>query len=138
MSAPGTGGGALALTEALVDQLIAAARRAAPREACGLLVGTGGRVVRVVETANAAESPTLYAIPPEEHLAAIRAARSDGLDVIGAYHSHPHSAAVPSATDAAEAFADFTFVIVGLAPAAHVRAWRFADGNFAEVPLVRR
>jgi proteasome lid subunit RPN8/RPN11 len=138
MSAQGAAGAALDLAEALVDQLIAAARRAAPREGCGLLVGTGCRVVRVVETANAASSPTLYAIPPEEHLAAVRAARAEGLDVIGAYHSHPHSTAVPSATDAAEAFADFTFVIVGLVPAPDVRAWRFADGNFAEVALVRR
>jgi proteasome lid subunit RPN8/RPN11 len=128
----------LELNDALVDALIAAARRAAPREACGLLVGTGSSVVRTVETANAAASATLYAIPPDKHLAAIRAARADGLDVIGAFHSHPHSAAVPSATDTAEAFPDFIFVIVGLAPTPHVRAWRFEAGNFAEVALVRR
>lgn len=138
MVQPPGGAPTLNLSDALVDTLIAAARRAAPREACGLLVGRGSTVIRAVETANAATSATLYAIPPHEHLAAIRAARADGLDVIGAFHSHPHSAAVPSPTDAAEAFADFIFVIVGLAPTPHVRAWRYDAGNFAEVALVRR
>jgi proteasome lid subunit RPN8/RPN11 len=136
MPAEGAAAGALHLSDTLRAQLVAAARRAAPREACGLLVGTGRRVVRAAETTNAAAAPTKYAIPPDEHFAALRAARRDGLDVIGAFHSHPHSAAVPSATDAAEAFPDFFFVIVGLAPALEVRAWRFERGNFAEVPLV--
>lgn len=126
----------LILADDLVARLVDQAGRAAPREACGLLVGRDRRVLRVVPTSNAARSHSRYAIPPEEHFAALRAARADGLDVIGAYHSHPHSAAVPSPTDTAEAFPDFDFLIVGLAPGPHLRAWRLTGGNFAEVGLV--
>lgn len=118
--------------------LVALARGGAPREVCGLLVGRARTIVRVVPTPNDAPRPTEYAIPAEAHFAAIRAARAEGLEVIGAYHSHPGSAAEPSPRDAAAAFEDFVFLIVGLAPAAHLRAWTFTAGNFAELALVRR
>lgn len=118
--------------------MLAHAERDAPHEACGLLLGVGRAVVRVVATANADGSATRYTIPPEQHFAALRLARAGGLDVVGAYHSHPQGAAEPSPTDAALAFPDFTFVIAGLAPEPHLRAWRFVDGNFVELRLVRR
>lgn len=132
------GSGPLILREADATALVAMARAGAPCEVCGLLVGREGEVVRIVPTANDAGRPTEYAIPPEAHFAAIRAARAEGLEVIGAFHSHPASAAEPSPRDAATAFPEFVFLIVGLAPRAHLRAWRFADGNFAELALVRR
>ncbi len=125
------------IAAATADAILAHAQREAPREACGLLVGAGAVVTRVVPTANADQSATRYTIPPEAHLAAIRAARAEGLDVIGAYHSHPRSAAVPSATDTAEAFPGFIIAIAGLAPEPHVRAWHLVAGNFAELRLVR-
>lgn len=130
--------GPLILRDADAATLIVLARAGAPREVCGLLVGRDRRVERVVPTANDAVRATEYAIPPEAHFAAIRAARADGLEVIGAFHSHPGSPAEPSPRDAADAFEDFVFLIVGLAPDAHLRAWTFADGNFAELALVRR
>ena len=68
----------------------------------------------------------------------MREARARRLDVVGAYHSHPRSAAIPSATDAVAGFSDFLFLIIGLGvdPPA-VAAWSWTDGNFAAVPLVR-
>jgi proteasome lid subunit RPN8/RPN11 len=117
--------------------MLAHAEHDAPHEACGLLIGTGRTVVRAVPTANADASATRYTIPADEHFAALRQARAKGLAVIGAYHSHPRGAAEPSPTDAATAFPGFVFVIAGLAPEPHVRAWRFVDGNFVELRLVR-
>ena len=129
--------GAIRVPAALVAAILAHAAREAPREACGLLVGVGPDVSRVVPTANADASATRYTVPPEAHFAALREARGAGLEVVGAYHSHPRGAAVPSATDTAEAFPDFVFLIAGLAPEPHARAWRLVDGNFAELRLVR-
>ena len=94
-------------------------------------------VTRAVATPNADASATRYSIPPDRHFAAIRDARTAGLDVVGAYHSHPHGRSEPSPTDTAEAFADFVFVIAGLEPRPHVRAWQLLDGNFVELRLVR-
>ena len=63
-------------------------------------------VLDATPVANVAAEPRRhYRIDPREHLRRfVHDARRRSLDVIGAYHSHPRSAAVPSATDAAEAF----------------------------------
>jgi desampylase len=95
---------------------IAHARDAAPAECCGVLIGTGERIVEAVRARNIADRPTRFEIDPKDHLDARRLARSRGLDVVGFYHSHPHSAASPSETDLAEAYyPDLVHLIVSLA-----------------------
>jgi proteasome lid subunit RPN8/RPN11 len=127
------------LSERVEAALVAHARQTAPGECCGLLIGTPEEVVDAVAARNLADDPaTRYVIDPRDHLQALRSARQRGLQVVGAYHSHPRSAARPSATDAAEAFSEFVFVIVGLAThPPEVTAWTWVDGNFAPLPLVR-
>jgi proteasome lid subunit RPN8/RPN11 len=112
-----------------VRDMLAHAREEAPRECCGLLVGTGESVVRSVRARNLDAKATRYLIDPEDHFAAIRAARAEGLEVVGAYHSHPSSTPVPSATDIAEANSgsDFLYVIVSLVNE-DVRAYRIDMG----------
>ena len=112
-----------------VTDMLAHAREDAPRECCGLLIGTGDSVVRSVRATNLDTHDTRYLIDPNDHFKAIRDARAEGLDVIGAYHSHPASAPIPSATDIAEANggADFLYVIVSLI-GDDVRAYRMDAG----------
>ena len=114
------------------------AASAAPHECCGLLLGTADVVLDFVATRNASAEPLCrFEIPPAEHFAAIRRSRAAGIEVIGAYHSHPRSAPVPSSTDLAEAFEEFLFVIAGRpAERWEIRAWRLSSGNFVEVALV--
>lgn len=128
---------AVIVPDAVVREILAHCRQAAPAEACGLLVGRGRHITRAVPTENADASPTRFAIPPDAHFAALRAARREGLEVIGAFHSHPHSPAVPSATDRDAAFPDFLVLIATLVAPPAVRAWSLVDGNFTEVVLVR-
>jgi proteasome lid subunit RPN8/RPN11 len=92
------------------------ARDEAPRECCGLLIGKDSSIVRSVRARNLDSMATRYRIDPEDHFAAIRGARAERLEVVGAYHSHPSSAAVPSPTDIAQADSgpDFLYVIVSL------------------------
>ena len=128
------------------EALITHARADAPRECCGLMIGHQTLVERVVPAVNVRASDVSYLIDPRDHFAAIRAARSEGLSVVGGYHSHPRSQALPSATDLAEsAGPGFLYVIV--APAFR-DGWRLGAffllsrpgdsvaGNFLEVPLV--
>jgi proteasome lid subunit RPN8/RPN11 len=131
------GAGAIAIPGVVLDDIVAHAAAEAPREACGLLVGRGREVRRSVRARNAAASPARYEVDPHDHFAAIRGARADGLEVIGAYHSHPAAPAEPSPTDREHAFEDFVFVIAALQPSPHARAWTLEAGNFAERPLVR-
>jgi proteasome lid subunit RPN8/RPN11 len=109
--------------------MLAHARREAPRECCGLLIGKGDSVDRSVPARNLDETATRYLIDPEDHFAAIHTARAEGFEVIGAYHSHPSSAPVPSPTDVAEANggSDFVYVIVSLVND-DVRAYRIDGG----------
>lgn len=119
----------------VIAEIEAHARETAPEECCGLLVGRPDAVSSSVRARNVADDrQRRYLIDPRDHFAAIRQARRLGLDVIGAYHSHPASAPIPSETDRAEAFEAFVFLIVG---ASETRAWRLSAGNFTEVPLVR-
>lgn len=120
----------------VIAEMLAHARVEAPRECCGLLIGQGESVVRSVRARNLDVKATRYLVDPEDHFAAIRAARADGLEVIGAYHSHPSSAPVPSATDIAEANSgsDFLYVIVSLI-GDDVRAYRMEPGTFTPRPL---
>jgi proteasome lid subunit RPN8/RPN11 len=119
---------------AALDALVAHARETAPAECCGMLLGDGEAVTEARPARNLATDLNRFLIDPKDHIAARRDARAHGLDVVGFYHSHPHSAAVPSPTDLAEAsYPDHVYLIVGLAgeqPDVHL--YRFAAGDFTE------
>jgi proteasome lid subunit RPN8/RPN11 len=117
--------------------MIAHARREHPNECCGLLAGSGDLIDQCVPARNIRASATRYLIDPQDHFALIRRLRGTSRQILGAYHSHPSSPAVPSATDLAEAqYPDFVWVIVSLADpnAPDVRAYRIDAGRFEEVP----
>ena len=120
----------------VIADMLDHARQEAPRECCGLLIGKGDVVVRGIRARNLDDRATRYLIDPKDHFAAIRDARAEGKDVIGAYHSHPSSAPVPSATDIAEVQggSDFLYVIVSLVKD-EVRVYRFGTGRFDPCPL---
>ena len=81
-------------------------------------------------------APHRYLIDPRDHFAAIRTARAGGLDVVGAYHSHPDSSPVPSQIDLREAD-DPQFLHIIVSPAAGgCRAYLLTDRNFLEVEIV--
>ncbi len=112
------------------------ARDEAPRECCGLLIGTGDSVVRHVRAKNAEPGGTRYLIDPGDHFRAIRQARAEGLDVIGAYHSHPASPPIPSATDIAEANSGPEFFYVIVSPLhAEARAYQIDAGKYQPVEM---
>jgi proteasome lid subunit RPN8/RPN11 len=122
----------------LLADMLDHARQDAPLECCGLLLGVDGRVEESVRTRNVRASRTAYLIDPAEHLAVMKRVRAEGRTVLGAYHSHPRSPAVPSPTDLDEAhYEDFLYVIVSLAdPAApDVRGYRLNGRNFVPVTL---
>jgi proteasome lid subunit RPN8/RPN11 len=99
------------------------------------------RVVRRLPAANQRrDRPTdRYALAPETLLAAQKQARADGLDLVGYYHSHPGSAAVPSAFDREHAWPGVSYLIVSVqgGRAEEARSWRLADDreSFDEEPL---
>ena len=120
----------------VVSGMLAHAREEAPRECCGLLVGRETSIVRSVRARNLDGKATRYLIDPEDHFAAIRSARTEGLEIVGAYHSHPSSTPVPSETDIAEADSGSDFLYVIVSPIRDdVRAYRIEAGVYTLVDL---
>ncbi|TAD83948.1 MAG: M67 family peptidase [Sphingomonadales bacterium] len=110
------------------------AAAAHPHEACGILLGTDGRITEARKTANVHPAPaTHFEIDPQALIDAHRAARAGGLDVIGYYHSHPSGPPAPSATDRACASGDGKVwaIVSPNDPDAVARFWQDGEQGFA-------
>jgi proteasome lid subunit RPN8/RPN11 len=128
------------LRTGVLEGVYAHARDARPAECCGILVGRAGDVVDAIRARNLSENPNRFLIDPKDHIDARRRARGRGLDVVGFYHSHPHSPPDPSPADEAEAlYADHLYLIVSLAcEPPEPRLYRLHAARFVEVPFVIR
>jgi len=91
------------LSQTQKQTLIEHAKKCSPAESCALLLGkeesSTSTVKNIFLTKNVENSPVNFTIDNEELLAGYQEAEKQGLDVIGIFHSHPHSEAHPSLTD---------------------------------------
>jgi len=118
---------------------VAHARFCHPEEACGLLaVDDAGRLQMAYATTNVDGSRVHFTVSPREHFSAIRHAESRGWSIGGSFHSHPESAAFPSARDISGALDPaWLYVVVGMGGAVtEVRGFRIRQGIVEEVSLV--
>jgi proteasome lid subunit RPN8/RPN11 len=132
-------GGALQIGRKHLLDMIAHARKDAPNEACGILAGRHGRVMRIYRIRNADQSPTSYRLYPDEQYRAFKDIEERGLDIVGIYHSHITAPAIPSETDIQWAYSsDVSYVLISLADPQdpRIRAFHIAEGGFAEQDLV--
>ncbi len=130
---------AVVMPESVGRGLLTHARNEAPLECCGLLIGTKEQVVRSARARNICQSPTRYRVDPVDHFEAIRTARNEGLEVVGAYHSHPASLPRPSETDLSQAnYPHFVYVIVSLVSkeTEAIRGYRLRSGQATQVELL--
>jgi len=97
----------LEVTSGTIATLLEEATQAHPRECCGLLLGKGARIAMARPAANVHSQPERhFEIDPKALIAAHRASRAGGLEVLGYYHSHPNGRSEPSAEDCAQASGD--------------------------------
>lgn len=128
----------LRLPRAARDEVERRSREAHPHEACGLLVGSASaeavRVVRAERAANVERDRAhdRFTLAPEDWLRIETAARDQGLEVVGIWHSHPDHPALPSATDLAAAWEGYAYLIVRVGPGgvADWRAWQLEGRRF--------
>jgi proteasome lid subunit RPN8/RPN11 len=126
------------VTKDVIEHILAHARQDAPIEACGYLVGLEDLITRAIAITNAERREDHFTFDPKEQFEAYKAAGELGVEIIGAYHSHPATPAQPSAEDVRLAFDPaMLYVIVSLTEGkATVKAFRITDGEFEEEPLV--
>ena len=122
----------------VIARIVAHAVEELPNECCGLLIGSSDIVEDATRARNLKRSRTKFQVEPADHFAAIRKARAAGLEVVGAYHSHPSGPSGPSDTDRARLTDPSMFhIIVSLAHGTKtVRAFRLVDGNFSPLEIV--
>ena len=93
----------IVLTESQKLQLVEHAEKFNPNESCALLFGKENDEKVTVEEIffanNIEESPINFTISNEELLKGYKIAEEKNLEVIGIFHSHPNSEAIPSSTD---------------------------------------
>ncbi len=130
---------------AILEEMIAHAVAEFPLECCGLLAGHVRDGVATVSTrfaiVNELQSENAYRTEPRGMLAAFRAMRESGTELLAIYHSHPTSEPVPSARDLAQNTygESVVHVIVGRVNATPtVRAWWLTERDSREVAMQTR
>jgi len=109
----------ISITEALLNEIREHGVRDYPYECCGLLLGRftteGKSVTETYAISNAREESAKrnrFLIEPAELMRGERYARERDLEVVGFYHSHPDSPAVPSQYDLEHAWPTYSYIIV--------------------------
>ena len=127
----------------LASAMLEHARAELPNEACGLVSGSiqTGDAVAFHPARNSERSALRYTVHPDDLLRIILEIEDAGRDLVGIFHSHTRSPAVPSATDLRESmYPEPFYVLASLAdpdapPERALRAWRIRDGQSTEVPV---
>lgn len=106
------------LPESLAEAIRGHGENAYPAECCGALAGRVTaedlkEVVRLEPAVNRrTDDPHRYLIAPDDLRRLEERLKSEGLEIVGYYHSHPDHPAVPSAFDADHAWPWYSYVIV--------------------------
>ena len=81
------------IPQSIIEELIAQARKDAPDETCGYLLGTSGNagdsVTENYWMENIDHSPEHFSFAPKDQFTALKYARSKGLKILANWHSHP-------------------------------------------------
>jgi len=127
----------LTIDSAIVDAIVAHARRDHPDEACGVVAGPIGSDLpaRLIPMDNAARSMTFYEFDSMEYLRVWREMDDNDEEAVVIYHSHTATEAYPSRTDADIAgWPDAHYLLVSTREpdSEEIRSFRIVDGVVTE------
>jgi proteasome lid subunit RPN8/RPN11 len=130
----------LTIDAAILDAIVAHARRDHPDEACGVVAGPAGSdtPTRHIPMDNAARSMTFYEFDSMEQLRVWREMDDADEEPVVIYHSHTATEAAPSRTDvnlAAEPGAHYLLVSTRDPQSTEIRSFRIVDGAVTEEPV---
>lgn len=130
------------ISEDLIGEIVAHSRDDLPNECCGLIGGTTdgeGEMISVHRARNAAATWLRYEVHPADQFRIMERIDESGEELVGIYHSHTKSEAVPSQTDVnlADGWPDPLYLICSLEHAEDpvVRAFAITGGAAEEVEL---
>jgi [CysO sulfur-carrier protein]-S-L-cysteine hydrolase len=124
---------------ALVERIVAHARRDFPNECCGMIAIRDGEAVAIHEATNVAASPLRFEVEGREIIRAQDAFEDDRAELGAIYHSHTRSEPYPSQTDVnfAAGWPGVEWLIVGLRRDEEptVRSYLIEDGVVQEIDV---
>lgn len=123
---------AILVPSAVAREMVEHARREAPKECCGLLAGSGAAVRSIYPLINESDRAEEEFFVGPGLLAPFRTMREREEELVGIYHSHPTSRAVPSRKDLERNFyPDAVHFIVSLAGARpRIEAYRLSAAGY--------
>ena len=129
--------GVLTIDSAIIQAIVAHARRDHPDEACGVVAGPIGSDLptRHIAMDNAARSMTFYEFDSMEQLRVWREMDDNDEEPVVIYHSHTATEAYPSRTDislAQEPGAHYLLVSTRESDSEEIRSFRIVDGVVTE------
>jgi proteasome lid subunit RPN8/RPN11 len=126
----------LILTKEQLQHMIDHVDAHAPLEACGLLAGRDSKVEKIFLVQNQARSAVRYVMDPMEQLTAFAWIDSNGMDLLGIFHSHPTGPETVSATDISEAaYAVVHVILCHMNKNWHARGFWIEDNDYTETAL---
>jgi proteasome lid subunit RPN8/RPN11 len=130
----------LTISQAILDAIVAHARRDHPDEACGVVAGVEGsdNPTRHIPMENAARSMTVYEFDSMEYLRVWREMDDRDEEPVVIYHSHTATEAYPSRSDVSYAGwpqAHYLLVSTRESDQTEIRSFRIVDGLVTEEPV---
>jgi proteasome lid subunit RPN8/RPN11 len=130
----------LIIPSQIFKEMLAHCKAGYPNEACGILAGSNGEVSKIYKMTNIENSPVTYMLDSKEQFKAMKDMRENNLSMLAIFHSHPSSAAYPSAKDVSLAFyEDVVYIIVSLMNKEPVvKGFSIKEGEIKEAEIIIR
>jgi proteasome lid subunit RPN8/RPN11 len=127
----------LTIDAAIIEAIVAHARRDHPDEACGFVVGPEGSdtPARLIPMENSARSATFYEFDSAEYFQVWKQMDAAGEEPVVVYHSHTATEAYPSRSDISIAGwpqAHYLLVSTRDPDRTEIRSFRIVDGAVTE------
>ncbi len=132
----------LKIPKDLVETIKKQGEEGYPFEICGFILGeinyeTDERIAKEVfqvENQNKERANDRFEIDPKDYLKVENYADSEGLQIIGIYHTHPDHPDRPSQTDLMFAQPDMSYIIMSInsGEAGNWRSWELKNDHFEE------
>lgn len=117
----------------VMQAMIAQARKDAPVETCGYLLGKNDVVTENYWMENIDHSAGHFSFAPKDQFAALKYARSRGLKILANWHSHPASPSRPSQEDLRLANdPHIRYAILSLFEGTHLNSFKILNGEIID------
>lgn len=121
------------INDDIIEVMIAQAKRDAPMETCGYLLGDNDVVTESYWMENTDHSTEHFSFAPKDQFDALKYARSKGIKILANWHSHPASPSRPSQEDLRLANdPHIRYAILSLFQGIHLNSFKILKGEVVD------